>query len=150
MIIDHIANRATYAGLGDDFMRALDFFAKIGEEPFERENIVIAGTNVVVKARPMMTKPQAACVFEAHHKHADIHFVAYGKERIGYANIKTMQETAYDAQNDVATLKGEGDTALLTRGYFMITFPQDAHMPCIAPSDPAPLGKMIAKIKVIK
>ena len=45
-------------------------------------------------------------------------------------------------------VNGTGDTALLREGWFMITFPQDAHMPCIAPDEPQPLGKMIAKIRV--
>ncbi len=148
MIIDHIDNRAFYAGLGADFINALDFFSTVGDTPFDKADIRLPDADVLVKARPMTTKPISACAFEAHHEYADIHFVAYGEERIGYANMKTMREIAYDADKDAAAVEGGGDTALLTRGYFMITFPQDAHMPCIAPGAPAPLGKMIAKIRM--
>ena len=148
VILDHIANRRWYYGLGEDFRRALDFFAQIGSTPFEKANSPLPGAQVLVKARPMLTKPAERCAFESHRRYADVHFVAYGEERIGYAELKMMRETAYDEEKDTATLSGTGDTALLREGWFMITFPQDAHMPCIAPDEPQPLGKMIAKIRV--
>ena len=42
MILDHIANRRWYYGLGEDFRRALDFFAQIGSTPFEKANIPLS------------------------------------------------------------------------------------------------------------
>ena len=45
-------------------------------------------------------------------------------------------------------LEGSGDRVTLRPGYFMVTLPQDGHMPCITPAEAAPIGKLIAKIKI--
>ncbi len=147
MIIDHISNRAQYYCLGKAFQTALDFFAAVGNEPFEKANIPLTD-GVMVKARPMMNKPEEQCSFEAHRLYADIHFLAYGEEKIGYALTDSLELVGYDEASDAAALTGKGESLTLRPGYFMITLPQDAHMPCIAPGEYMPIGKMIAKIKL--
>lgn len=148
MIVDHIRNRALYYSLGDDYKAALDFFATVSGEPFEKADIAVPNSGVLVKARPMNSRPVSECKFEAHREYADIHFVAYGAEKIGYADVKNLKELRYDAAKDAADLEGEGDAVTLLPGYFMIVLADDAHMPCICVGEPAPLGKMIAKIKL--
>ena len=103
---------------------------------------------MIVKARPMNTKEIKDCSFEAHREYADIHFVAYGKERIGYSDIKKLELVEYNEEKDVVLLTGEGDLITLLPGYFMITLADDAHMPCVCVEECKPLGKMIAKIKL--
>lgn len=148
MIIDHIKNREKYYFLGKDFQTALDFFAEVGPQPFEKADIKISGSDVLVKARPMMTKVIEDCSFEAHKKYADIHFVAYGREKIGYSVVDELEFIGYDEEKDTISLKGNGDVLSLHQGFFMITLPDDAHMPCICFGKPEKLGKMIAKIKI--
>lgn len=148
MIVDHIRNRALYYGLGTEIQKTLDYFAGVSGEPFDKADITVPGTTVLVKCRPMYTKPLGACAFEAHRRYADIHFVAYGSECIGYANVRDLKEITYDADKDVVALEGTGTVIPVPAGYFMITMPEDAHMPCICGELPAPLGKMIAKIPV--
>ena len=148
MIFDHISNRHYYYSLGRDFQKALDFFAAVDDTPFEKADILVPDSDILVKARPMMSKPESECSFEAHRDYADIHFVAYGEEKIGTAPLREMRETGYNAEKDLVTVEGTGDTVLLRKGYFIITLPQDAHMPCIAPGECRPLGKMIAKIRM--
>ncbi len=148
MIIDHISNRAQYYGLGEGYRTALDYFATVGSEPFEKANILLGDSGVLVKARPMMSKPEAQCSFEAHRLYADVHFLAYGEEKIGYAPVHTLTLDSYDPASDAAALTGKGEAVTLRPGFFMITLPQDAHMPCIAPGKCKPIGKMIAKIKL--
>lgn len=148
MIVDHIRNREKYYFLGEDYKKALDFFATVTDEPFEKADIKVENSGVTVKARPMKTKKIEDCSFEAHREYADIHFVAYGKEKIGYADVKKLKLVEYNAEKDAALLEGEGDLVTLEKGYFMITLADDAHMPCVCSQEPAPLGKMIAKIKL--
>ncbi len=148
MIIDHIRNREKYYYLGEDYKAALDFFADVSGDAFDKADISIDNSGVIVKARPMDTKKIEDCSFEAHRKYADIHFVAYGKERIGYSDVKKLELVEYNEEKDAALLTGEGDLITLLAGYFMITLPDDAHMPCVCVGEPAPLGKMIAKIKL--
>ena len=148
MIVDHIRNREKYYYLGEDYKAALDFFATVSDKPFEKADIKVENSGVVVKARPMDSKLLENCSFEAHRVYADIHFVAYGKEKIGYSDVKRLELVDYNEEKDAALLTGEGDLVTLLPGYFMITLPDDAHMPCVCVGEPAPLGKMIAKIKL--
>lgn len=148
MIVDHIRNREKYYCLGNDFKIALDFFAGVSDDPFEEADIKIESSGVVVKARPMNTREEQNCSFEAHRKYADIHFVAYGREKIGYSDIKKLTFVGFNEKEDLVSLDGEGDLVTLLPGYFMITFPDDAHMPCVCDGECAPLGKMIAKIEL--
>ena len=148
MIVDHIRNREKYYFLGEDFKAALDFFATIKEEPFENADIKVENSDVIVKARPMETIELTEWKFEFHKKYADIHFVAYGIEKIGYADVKSLKELNFSEDKDVGFLEGTGDLITLKPGYFMVTLPDDAHMPCICDGAPAPLGKMIAKVKL--
>lgn len=148
MITDHIRNREKYYNLGEDYQKALDFFATVSGEPMEKDNIQIPGTDIIVKARPMNTRPISQCSFESHRRYADIHFVAYGVEQIGYADVRKLKELSYDEEKDAAALEGEGDLITLEPGYFMITLADDAHMPCVCKDEPVALGKMIAKIKL--
>lgn len=148
MIVDHIRNREKYYYLGEDYKKALDFFATVSGEPFEKADIAVPNSGVIVKARPMNTKPVEDCRFEAHREYADIHFVAYGKERIGYNDVKNLTEISFDAAKDAVDLEGEGDLITLLPGYFLIALADDGHMPCVCVGEPAPLGKMIAKIKL--
>ena len=148
MIVDHIRNREKYYYLGEDYQKALDFFATVSGEPIEEADIALPDSGVVVKARPMSTKPIEQCQFEGHRAYADIHFVAYGKERIGYCDVKKLTELSFNEEKDMVYLEGEGDLITLLPGYFLIAFADDGHMPCVCVDEPAPLGKMIAKIKL--
>jgi len=147
MVIDNIKNREKYYALGKNIKSALEYFASVDVEDIEKTDVNIEDTDVIVKVRPMMTKYIKECTFESHKKYIDIHFVAYGTECIGYSNVENLKEISYNEKNDAAFLEGEGDVLTLEKGDFMITFPQDAHMPCICKEKPVKLGKMIAKIK---
>lgn len=148
MIVDRIENRDKYYCLGEKYRLGLDYFATVSSEPLEKKDILLSDGETLVKVRPMVTKPVEQCSFEAHEKYADIHFVAYGSECIGYANVNVLNKLSYDEEKDMAALDGEGTLIPLERGYFMITLPEDAHMPCVINKNPVNLGKMIAKIKL--
>ena len=149
MIVDHIKNRARYYGLGEGYKLALDFFAAYDPAGAVKEDIVLDGDNVFVKVRPMMSKLSETASYEAHDRYTDIHFVAGGVESIGYAERSTMAEGEYNAEKDMVALEGQGQFLTLTEGYFMITQPQDAHKPAIAPDGRSEmLIKLIAKVKV--
>ncbi len=148
MILDRIENRERYYPLGEDIRQALEYFASVRPDaPLEKANVLLNGGRVLVKIRPMTTKPEADCPFEAHRDYLDIHFVAYGAEKIGYADLSTMRVVSYDEEKDACAVEGEGEFLTLGQGSFMITFPNDAHAPCGMTDKPGPLGKMIAKIR---
>lgn len=149
MITDHIRNRHLYAGIAPEIRLALDYCAKMYEEGFrETDDAIAAG--VTMKCHPLTTRPMSACTWEAHHRAIDIHFVVSGREKIGYADMKKLTVTRSEPENDFMMLEGAGDFVgdfiTLEAGYFMLTFPEDAHAPSMAVDEPETYNKIVAKI----
>ncbi len=148
MILDSIENRATYYGLGEDIRCALDWLAAYENRAPKKEDLLIPGTDILVRIRPCDTKPRELCPFEAHRDYLDIHYVAEGLEAIGVQAFDRLKQESYDESADAYALSGEGDLVTLPKGSFLITYPQDAHQPCVAVGKPAFLHKLIVKIRV--
>jgi len=147
MIVDNIRNAHLYLGLGKGFEEALTFLKNYDGAADEKADITVSD-KVMVKCRPYMTKPQSECAFEAHKRFADIHFVVSGCEMIGYAPTPSLTVVSENDEKDLIMLDGEGTNILLNPGDFMITFPDDAHMPCIAKDQPVFCAKLVAKIEL--
>ena len=147
MIVDNIRNARLYFGLGKGIEEALTFLMNYDGAADKKADIPVSD-RVMVKCRPYMTKPKSECAFEAHRRFADIHFVVSGCEMIGYAPTPTLAVTEEDDAKDVLFLTGEGTDILLNAGDFMITYPDDAHMPCIARNEPVFCAKLVAKIEL--
>ncbi|MBQ4573808.1 MAG: YhcH/YjgK/YiaL family protein [Clostridia bacterium] len=147
MIIDNIKNAAKYFGLGKGYEEALTFLMNYDGKADEKADIEVSDL-VMVKCRPYMTKPEADCSFEAHEQYADIHFVVSGCECIGYAPTDSMTIVRRDEAKDMIYLAGKGVMMPLGPGDFMITLPDDAHMPCVMQDEPVFCAKLVAKIKL--
>ena len=148
MIIDNIKNAFQYYALGAGFEAALKFLEGYDGTASEKADIPVCD-GVMVKCRPYMTKDEADCTYEAHEQYADIHYVVSGCECIGYAPIDTLTVTDKDQAKDMIYLSGSGTNIPLRAGDFMITLPQDAHMPCIKFGDRSVFcAKLVAKIKL--
>jgi len=59
-----------------------------------------------------------------------------------------MTPGEYDEAKDFLHLSGSGDPVTLPSGSFMLLWPADAHMPCLAVDQPAPIKKVVVKIAV--
>ena len=153
MILDHIRNRSLYYGLGGGIRAALEYCAEALDE-YEKdgtftEGDVEIGGGVIMKIHPVTTHPAEGAVFEAHYRYTDIHFVIWGGERIGYADVKNLTVTEERPDQDYLLLKGDGDFLTLTPGCFMITFPDDAHSPAAKLGEECETyGKIVAKVPV--
>lgn len=147
MIFDKIACRGTYAA-DYSLNKALDFMASITTENFPDIPVPLDGDRLFINVSDTVTRPENACLFEAHRRYIDVHVVVEGCETIIVQNIDALQiRTPYSEENDCALLTGEGGVAVTLRpGDFLVCYPQDAHKVGIAPHQPAPLKKMIAKI----
>ena len=148
MVVDHIRNRDRYAGLGENIRKGLEYLAAYRAGRTEACDEILDGDDLFVRIRPCMTRPVEACSLEMHRAYADIHFVARGRERIGWADIAGLRETGWDEAADAGSCEGPCSLVTLEEGMFMITFPEDAHMPCVEAGGPAPLEKLIVKVRV--
>jgi len=152
MIIGNVKDRARYAHLGEGIMEALDYFASILENPAdapkEFADIPLPGGKVTIRVRPLNTVPMAKSIPEAHYKELDIHFLVSGAEKMALGHASDMTITKEDRDNDVYFLEGPLHTMVtIEPGTFVIAYPEDVHMGCIALNDePMPIVKYIAKM----
>ena len=145
MIVDRIENAGIYQGLGQRIALALAS-VQTPRDPGRHE---LDGDNVFVIAQRYQSKPLAEGKWEAHRNYIDVQFVAEGVERIGWAPLGRLNlSEPYQEAKDVAFYQGEGDFVTVPAGSFVILFPEDAHMPGIAVGTPAPVTKIVVKVRV--
>ncbi|MCE5230207.1 YhcH/YjgK/YiaL family protein [bacterium] len=100
------------------------------------------------------TRERADAICETHQRKIDIQMCLKGSERIEWAPRGTLPvKTAYDPEKDAEfyaqpaePLPGGVD---MKPGYFMVLFPEDAHMPALKPTDgTADVRKLVVKLSV--
>jgi biofilm protein TabA len=63
--------------------------------------------------------------------------------------LAALELQPYDEEKDILFGKGTGEFVALRPGRFIVLFPQDAHMPGVSVSAPAPVRKAVVKIAII-
>lgn len=150
MIYDSLKNAGRYACMSENFRCAFELLCNndLSRLPVGRYDI--NGENVFLMIQEPELKPWCEGRWEAHRRYADIQLVLDGCECIGYciADEKTEIETPYDTESDTLFYTGiEGNSAIVTPGEMMVLFPEDAHRPCIQPSDnTAKVRKAVVKV----
>lgn len=147
MIIDRIENAALYCSIHPKFKQAFDYVNSIDVHsiPVGRHEI---DDKMYVLVQEYTTKTKEEGKWEAHHRYIDLQYVVQGAEGMGYANIHHLQQGEYIPEKDFLPLFGEGDQVTLRSGCFVLLFPEDAHMPGMSLSEPAPARKIVLKIAV--
>ena len=149
MIFDNIKNSSFYYNLEEKIKIALKYLQENDLSQIENGKYEILGKDIFVIIQEYETKKQVLCRWEAHKNYIDIQFIIKGREQIGFANIADFSNTTeYDEEKDIIFLEGNGNTALVEQGFFMLLTPEDAHMPCIAAEKPEYVKKAVVKIKV--
>ncbi|MFH1570933.1 MAG: YhcH/YjgK/YiaL family protein [Gemmatimonadota bacterium] len=148
MIVDHLQNAHHYYGLGPRFERALRWLADTDLGATAPERHPLDGDDVFALVQEYQSKAGDEGFWEAHRKYADVQYVVSGVEDIGYAPAAAMEAGPYDEGRDFLKLEGEGTFLEMPAGYFMILFPQDAHMPGMALRSPAPVKKAVVKVRL--
>ncbi|MDO5677539.1 MAG: YhcH/YjgK/YiaL family protein [Propionibacteriaceae bacterium] len=94
--------------------------------------------------------PSEQVRFEAHRKYADIHVVLSGAERIDVAALNELQEvTPFDQDSDINFHEGDPTVTITLRpGWFAVFYPTDAHRPGTWVDGPAPVVKIVGKLRV--
>ena len=106
----------------------------------------VDGDSIYALVQEYLTKPQAECKWEAHRRYIDLQYVTQGAEGIGFANIHHLQQGQYIPEKDFLPLAGDAEQIILKNGYFMLLFPEDAHMPGMAIGKPELVRKIVLKI----
>ena len=150
MIFDSIANKENYR----DFpmlYEALCFLAGLSEGELPKANTVLIEKKLFCNPVSLVSKPESECIYEAHRKYSDLHYIVSGVERIATSDITALtSKVPYSEEKDIEFLTGEADGYYdLKPGQFMVCFPNDAHKVAIMKDQPAKIQKIVFKITAI-
>jgi YhcH/YjgK/YiaL family protein len=149
MIVDTITNAGRYAGLGERLARGLALLSTedfLGKQPGKYE---VDGAQLYYLVQSSTTKPKEQGKWESHRSYIDIQCVVDGAELMLWAPTARLSVTQqYDPVKDVIRYAGLGDCILARAGTFLVFWPEDGHMPGIAVHAPAPVRKVVVKIRL--
>jgi len=148
MIVDLLANSHLYVGLNPWIDRAFAYLRETDLAALEPGDYEIDGKNIYARALTYTTRAPENGVWEAHRRYIDLQVMVEGAERICYAPLSRLAPGAYDEAKDFWRLSGEGDSVTLPNGSFMLLWPTDGHMPCLAVDKPESIKKVVVKIAV--
>lgn len=149
MIFDNINRIDNYKSFPVIY-RALQELSKFNLQNMPTSTVVYEKDTLFANPVSLTSKPESECIFEAHEKYLDIHYILDGTEGISTAYTSNLNiKKPYDSKDDVAFYTGEADgTYYLVPGNFMICWPTDAHKVAIMKDSPVPIKKIVCKIKV--
>ena len=149
MIFDSLKNKDNYKW--NSFLyQALCFLDELLPEALPEANTVLIPDILFCNPVSLSTRPESECMYEAHRKYIDVHYIVSGIEGIATADPSALAEvTPYSEEKDIAFYSGkENGRYYLSSGQFMVCYPSDAHKVAIALGQPAPVNKIVFKIKV--
>lgn len=148
MIADRLTNAHRYSHLGPRIARAFEFLEHTDLDAIAEGRHDLDGADVFALVQRYTSKPEAEGAWEAHRRYADLQFVVAGDERIGYGPIERFAGRGYNAEKDIEFFTGPGDVLTLEAGGFLLLWPGEVHMPQIAVAAPAPVTKVVIKIRM--
>mgnify|MGYP000676803370 FL=1 len=149
MIFDEKQNLDFYRNLGIEgrYAKAVDFLKNTDLAALEPGKYEIDGKDVYAN---VTTIPWEEAKYEAHEHYTDIQYVIEGSEVMTYAPAHEMTvKTPYNPDKDVVFFENttDGLQVVVKAGQYLIFNPWDAHKPKSANGAPAPIKKVIVKIK---
>jgi YhcH/YjgK/YiaL family protein len=147
MIFDSLEHHARYMNLNKNFAAAFKFLHENDMTSLSVGRMDLDGNNLYVVVQESMTRPLEQGQWEAHRNYIDIHYIASGEERMGFANVSTLQVGEYLPERDFQALSGSGNYVDVFRGSFTIFFPEDGHMPGLSIDVPKMVKKVVLKVK---
>ena len=149
MIFDAIRNKENYRQ-ETDIYQALCYLEKIRKWEEVLPNTVIREDCIFANPVSFISREEKECVYEAHKKYIDIHYIVEGAERIATADVCDLQiKIPFSEEKDIGFFAGsESGSYLLRPGDFMVCFPCDAHKVAMMDQAPETVKKVVIKIKI--
>lgn len=148
MILDQIKNKKQYVKAHPLFEKAFGFIEDYLKKPKEPGVYELCGEDLFAKVMEYDTRADG--LFEVHNKYIDIQYIAEGAERVIYGKREDFSPTEYNTEEDFMLLEGnKGITEfVLSRGEFVVFFPEDAHKPSLDVNSTGKVVKVVLKVKV--
>lgn len=152
MIFDSAKNLDFYRTLGVEgrYAKAVDFLQNNDLENLAPGKYEIDGKNVYANVTEYTTIPWEEAKYESHRDYTDIQYVIKGSEIMTYAPVEALNvKVPYNEEKDVVFYDNEnpGLKVVAKDGEYIIFNPWDGHKPKAAAGEPAPIKKVIVKIK---
>lgn len=147
MIFDSITNKENYKDI-PLLYQALSFLSDLGENELPEANTQLIEGTLFCNPVTLTSKPEEECIYEAHRKYIDLHYIVSGIERIATSDITALSTTTpYSPEKDIEFLNGDADGYYdLKPGQFMVCYPNDAHKVAMMASQPCHIQKVVFKI----
>jgi YhcH/YjgK/YiaL family protein len=152
MIFDKIDNISDYFDELPDLKKVADFVDEYNKNPMPDGTYKIDNDRVYAMVQSYKTKPQTSdMMFEAHKKYIDLQYIVNGIEKIRWAKLEKVDlvDEQYSKGGDIAFYEGESMLDFtLTKGTFLLLYPQDAHLPGLSADKDVNVTKIVFKIIV--
>lgn len=154
MIFDSAKNLDFYKklGIGDRYAKAVEFLQNTDLKSLAPGKYEIDGKDVYANVVEYTTIPWEEAKYETHKNYTDIQYVIEGSEVMTYAPIEQLNAaTPYNEEKDCTFYDNANPGLRVTAqaGEYMIFNPWDGHKPKAAAGTPAPVKKVIVKIKEV-
>ena len=91
MIFDSISNKENYKE-EKEIYQTLNFFEKLKKWDDVESNAIIQKDWISANPVSFLSKDESECMYEAHRKHIDVHYIMEGIEKIATADVKNLQK----------------------------------------------------------
>jgi biofilm protein TabA len=148
MILDSLENAHRYGALYKGFPKAVEFLLRPDLKDLPAENYAIDGDRIYAMVAKDSGRSKSDALLEVHERYIDIQLVLAGTDKMGWKSKPACNHPAgnYDNASDIQFFKDTPDIWLpVAPGFFVIFFPQDAHMPMISSGQ---LHKVVVKVAV--
>lgn len=152
MIFGHVNDlEAGFSWLPQPLKTAVEHLKKTDFAALPAGNYDLQGRDIYVQVIDMTTKRFAETRPEVHRQYIDVQFSCNGNETIGVASDTGNNAIAEDllASRDLLFYAGMENESTLTMvpGSFAMFFPSDVHRPGCAVGEPAPIRKVVIKVR---
>jgi len=135
MILDSLENSRRYMALYKGFPKAIEFLLRPDLNELPVKNYEIDGDRVYAMVAKDSGRKKEDALLEIHEKYIDIQLVLKGTDEMGWKSKPSCKHPAvkYDKESDIQFFTDNPDAWLPVKpGFFVIFFPEDAHMPMIS------------------
>lgn len=147
MIYGNLNHMDKYSFLDKEILDCFKYAIEKKLAEVEKGTYKIDGENIFVNVVEYETQNKEDRFWEAHKKYIDIHLMFDGNEKIAVNLIDNLDIKEYQEKNDFVPLEGkESGYVTLTKGDFLICYPEDAHMTAIKVDNKEKIKKAIFKV----
>lgn len=151
MILDTLTGWNRYAGLHPQMTSAFRFLQNLATS-LDEGRWTIEGDECFAIIQKYTTRPVRDVQLETHDRHLDVQYLHQGSEQMLWWPRMQLPAPSrpYDPQQDatVYPMPERATRLTVTQGQFVIFFPTDAHATGLVLNRPAPVTKVVIKIRL--